>query len=431
MPYRVLHVLDHSLPVLSGYSIRARNLLAGQVHCGMAPLVLTGPLHQLDDAAAADVSIDSVMHLRTDIRGRMSREIVSRRWTLARELIVVRLLYKQIMKVLDRMPVDIIHAHSPALCGLAAARAAAARGIPFVYEVRAFWEDAAVDQNKLNVLSPRYQLMRQLETYVLRRAHAVIGIAGHILQDIEDRRIPSGRLFHVPNGVDTTRFSPSRPDAGLRAKLQLGDSPILGYIGSLYRYEGLSWLVRATAELRRRGFGCKLLIVGEGEDLAAVNQAIRECHAQSYVFAIGRVPHDEIQRYYSVMDILVYPRRRVRLTEVVTPLKPLEAMSLAKPVLASDLPAIRELIAPGRTGLLFAPEDLDDFCRKVEQLLNDEKLRCDLGRQARRTMLEEKDWRVLARRYCPAYEAAMLNCGRQPFHRLHTDASDNAGASVP
>jgi PEP-CTERM/exosortase A-associated glycosyltransferase len=385
------------------------------MHCKIAPTALTGPLHQFDDPAACDTSIDSIPHFRTEVQGRMGREVMSRRWMFVREITVLRLLYKRIMRLLDRSSFHIIHAHSPALCGLAAAQAAAARGIPFVYEIRAFWEDAAVDQNKLDRLSPRYRMMRQLETYVARRAHAVIGIADCILRDLEQRGIPSRRLFHVPNGVDTIRFSPSPEDAELRAGLQLGAGPVLGFIGSLYRYEGVAWLVQAAAELRRRGVAVNLLIVGDGEDLHAVKQTIRECQAQSYVYVLGRIPHDQIQRYYSVMDVLVYPRRRVRLTEIVTPLKPLEAMSLAKPVLASDLAAIRELIEPGINGLLFAPEDLDDFCHKAEQLLKDRNLRFSLGGQARRTMLETKDWRALARRYRLAYDAAMHHCGKQPL----------------
>ncbi|HXN17185.1 MAG TPA: glycosyltransferase [Candidatus Binatus sp.] len=404
--FRVLHVLDHSRPLLSGYSVRSHSLIVAQKKIGFRPCAITGPLHQLDDRDGADTIIEEISYQRTPLLPGLLRRTLSRRIPVARELAVVKLLRKRILAQLDQEPIDLVHAHSPALCGLAALQAARARGIPFVYEIRAFWEDAAVDQNKTRPASPRYMISRRLEGYVARNADAVVGIAQHILDDLHERGLSREKLFHVPNGVDADRFVALPRDAQLASELGLGKGPVMGFIGSLYRYEGIAWFVRAAAELRRRGVAFQVLIVGQGEEMPEIQAAIRENGAQGYVHTVGQVPHDQIQRYYSLMDIMVYPRRRIRLTELTTPLKPLEAMAQGKAVLASDVGGIRELVAPEIPCLLFEPDDIEDFSRKSTQLLGDESFRHRLGESGRQMILREKDWKVLARRYEAVYEFA-------------------------
>jgi len=400
----VLHVLDHSWPVLSGYSVRSRNLVTSQNRLGQAMVVVTGPLHQLDDPAASDTVVDGVPYWRTPISGTLTSPALRRRWPVLREWAIVRSLRHRILKLVDRQPVSIIYAHSPALCGLAGLQAARQRGLPFVYEVRAFWEDAAVDQNRTGTGSPRYRFTRGLEGYVVRHADAVSAISQHMLDDLRQRGVPVEKLFHVPNGVDADRFRPIERDESLAGELGLDSRPLLGFFGSLYRYEGIAWLVRAAAELYSRGNRFQLLIVGNGEEHAAIAAAIREHDAGGYVRLIDRVPHDEITRYYSLVDIMVFPRLSVRLTELVTPLKPLEAMALKKAVLASSVGGHRELVEHEDTGLLFPPEDVTDFCMQAERLIRDPKLRQQLGERGRAMVLRDKDWKVLAQRYQEIYE---------------------------
>lgn len=405
--YRVLHVLDHSFPVLSGYSVRSRSLIHGQQQIGFRPQAVTGPLHQLDDKPGADTVVDDVLYTRTPITGTLARRALEGRWPLLREASVVRLLRRRIIELVQRGEFDVIHAHSPALCGLAALRAARATNLPIVYEIRAFWEDAAVDQKKTQTQALRYRATRALEDHVVRGVDAVVGIATHILQDLHDRGVAPEKLFHVSNGVDAERFSPQPRNARLAGELGLDGSVVFGFAGSLYHYEGISWLVRAVAELRRRGVGVKLLVLGEGEDLPAIRAAIADTGSQEFVLAPGRVPHDQMQRYYSVIDVLVYPRRSNRLTELVTPLKPLEAMAQNKGVLASGVGGIRELVEDEKTGLLFKPEDVDDFCRQATRLVQQPELRRALGERGRETILRERDWKVLARKYQDVYDQAV------------------------
>jgi PEP-CTERM/exosortase A-associated glycosyltransferase len=408
--YQVLHVFDHSWPVLSGYSVRSRSLVRAQHLLGYKPQVLTGPLHQLDDPSGSDTEVDGLRYDRTPIGTYLSRRAIGGRWPFLREAAVVRLLRRRIVQLIDEMKPDIIHAHSPALCGLAAYQAAKSRNVPVVYEIRAFWEEGGVGQNKNLWSSIRYRLSRQLELQVSRKADAVVGIAKHILQDLQERGIASEKLFHVCNGVDVEYFAPQQHrDTELARQLGLDNALVFGFVGSLYRYEGISWFVRAMTELKRSGVDFNLLIVGDGEDLPEIARVVRELGLADCVRTVGRVPHDQVRRYYSVMDVMVYPRRKSRLTETVTPLKPLEAMALGKPILASDVGGIRELVEHEKTGLLFRAEDIQDFCRHARRLSEEEKLRRQLGERARQAAVQEKDWKVLVRRYERIYEFAIAS----------------------
>lgn len=407
MGLRILHVLDHSWPVIDGYAQRSRSIVAAQTQIGMQPAVLTSSLHELDDPSAIDNTVDGVQYWRTGTGAGLSRRAILGRWPMLREIAVVRLLKKHIERVLDSGQFDLIHAHSPALCGIAAWQAARSRHLPFVYEIRSFWEDAELDPKKSLWKLFRYFLGRNLESFIVRRADATVGIARSVLRDLETRKIPASKLYHVPNGVDVSRFTPRARDSALAAELGLNGVSTMGFIGTLFPWEGVPWLVRAAAELHRTGAPFRLLIVGDGAEASEVRKVIQETGSAGYISFLGRVPNDQVERYYSLMDLLVYPRLSVRITEMVTPLKPLEAMALGKAVLGSNVGGIRELIEPEKTGLLFEPENIRDFCTVTSRLLGQPDLRRALGEEARRRVCTEKDWALLARRYEAVYAAAI------------------------
>jgi len=389
--------------VLDGYSQRSRSILAAQKALGLQPAVLTSPLHNLDDPGAAEAALDGIQHYRVPNGSGLLWSAIRRRRPLLREAAVVRFLEKRIVSLLSTGAFDLVHAHSPALCGLAALRAARRRRVPFVYEIRAFWEDGGAHSSG----SWRYRLARGLETYVARRAGATVAISAPMLRDLASRGVPEARLFCVPNGVDAKKFTPRPRDAALSASLGLNGTPTLGFLGTLFPWEGVPWLVHAAAALHSRGLRFKLLIVGDGAESGGIRAAIENERAGDYVSYLGRVPFEDVQRYYSTMDVLVYPRPSLRLTEFVTPLKPLEAMALAKPVLGSAVGGIRELLEPGVTGELFEPGNTEDFCRQAARLLQDAVLRSALGERARESAVRERDWSRIVMRYQAAYQSAV------------------------
>src|SRR3990170_8341592 len=255
---RILHVLDHSLPLHSGYAYRTRAIMAMQQADGLQVRGITGLRHY---AAGPDVEqAEGLTFHRT--RGAPG---------LAREWGEIAALTNSISALVRQWRPDVLHAHSPALCGLAALRAARRHGLPLVYEIRAFWEDASVGNGTGREGSVKYRLTRRLKNRVVRGADAVVTICHGLRDDLIARGFSGGRIGIMPNGVDLTLFGDPPPrDEALRQELKLGDGPVIGFIGSFYDYEGLDDLIEAMPALLAARPDARLLLVGGGpmsEDL--------------------------------------------------------------------------------------------------------------------------------------------------------------------
>jgi glycosyltransferase involved in cell wall biosynthesis len=194
-------------------------------------------------------------------------------------------------------------------------------------------------------------------------------------------------------------------DEPLARSLGLNGAPLLGFIGSFYHYEGLRFLVEAMPELRKRLPGARVLLVGGGEEDTALRAAAGA--TDGAVVFTGQIPYEQITRYYSLLDVFVCPRKRMRLTELVTPLKPLEAMAMGKAVLGSDVGGIAELVRHDVTGMLFAAESREGLVSAAAQLGGSPDLRARLGQRARQCMVEERSWRAVAANYLPIYESVL------------------------
>ncbi len=393
---KVLHVLDHSRPVMSGYSTRSWNIVNFQRALGLDPVVLTSPKHPL--AGPDREVLDGVTHYRSGA----TAGAASRLPYMGEVALMVRLA-RRIADIAKAEGARVLHAHSPVLNGLPALWAGRRLGIPVVYESRAFWEDAAVDHGTTREGSLRYRVTRALETFVFKRAAAAVVIGAAMREELARRGVAPSRVTVVGNGVDVERFTPMPRNAALAARLGLNGAPVLGFIGSFYRYEGLRFLVESVPELRRRLPGARVLLVGGGEEDAQL-RALGATLGDSVIFA-GQVPHQEVRDYYSLIDIFVCPRLRMRLTELVTPLKPLEAMAMARPVLASDVGGLAELIDDGVTGLLFPAGSRAGFVEAASRLGGSPETRQRMGEDARRAMLQERTWRQVVGRYLPLYES--------------------------
>ena len=345
---RILHVLDHSLPLHSGYTFRTRAILKAQQAAGLEVRGITGLRHLADGPDCEEA--DGIEFTRT--RGSANGPVGLREW---RE---INLLADAIVRSAQGWMPDLLHAHSPALCGKAALIASRRLGLPLVYEIRAFWEDAAVSNGTATQGNLKYRLTRALENNVVAGADAVVTICQGLKDDLVSRGTAPGKITLSPNGVDLALFGEiPPPDPALVAQLGLGAGPVIGFIGSFYDYEGLDDLIAAMPLLIAQVPGARLLLVGGGPMEAALRTQAAVSPAAAAIHFVGRVPHSAVERYYALMDVMAYPRKRSRLTDLVTPLKPLEAMAQGKLVAASDVGGHRELIAQGHTGTLFAPDD--------------------------------------------------------------------------
>ena len=397
--HRVLHVFDHSIPLHSGYTFRSREILRHQQAMGWQTLQLTSPKH--GPSPGAEEQVDGLRFYRSgEVNG------LAGKLPILNQYAVVHRLTRRLEQVARETQPQILHAHSPSLNGVAALKVGRKLGLPVVYEVRAFWEDAAVDHGTSSAGGLRYRLTRELETWVLRRADAVTticeGLRGAI---INERGVPAERITVVPNAVDITRFrSNAEPDRELARSLGLGKDPVVGFIGSFYAYEGLDLLVEALPLLLRQVPTARLLLVGGGfqdDKLRAMSTALG---LQDRIVFTGRVPHDQVGRYYDLIDVLAYPRRSMRLTDLVTPLKPLEAMASERLLVASDVGGHRELIRDRETGYLFPADDADALADTLAELLLHRERWPALKQQGRRFVEQERNWGATIANYAPVYD---------------------------
>jgi glycogen(starch) synthase len=396
---RILHVLDHSLPMHSGYTFRTRAILKAQEALGWQVRGVTGMRHQ--DGGPDTETADGLIFHRTP--GTLSGPPGLREW---REIAAHA---AAIEAVCVQWRPDILHAHSPALCGQAALRAGKRLGIPVVYEIRAFWEDAAVGNGTGRAGSAKYHLTRQLENNVVGRADAVVTICEGLARDLALRGFDREAITIMPNGVDLALFgAPPLPDMALARELGLAEGdrlhPVIGFIGSFYDYEGLDDLIAAMPALIARQPEARLLLVGGGPCEETLRQQAAASPAADAIRFVGRVPHHEVERYYALAEIMAYPRKKSRLTDLVTPLKPLEAMAQGKIVAASDVGGHRELIVDGQTGALFAPDDPFACAAALANLIARREDWPALSRAGRLHVENHHDWATNVQRYQVVYQ---------------------------
>ncbi len=395
---KILHVLDHSLPYFSGYSFRSDYILRGQRRLGLHPVVVTSPKHEDFEGECETIDGIDCHRVRWPESSAKFQNI-----TAVRQAACVAALAKKIRWLAAELKIDVIHAHSPSLNGLAAARVASELDLPWIYELRYYDEDAAVDRGKIKYNSLRYRLARRLEQSALQQATRVTTISQALRADLIAREVDSNKILEIPNGVDTDRFRPREPDAELVAKHDLAGRTIIGFIGSFYFYEGLDRLIDAVLLLLTERRDVKLLLVGEGEAEEMLRGCVPDQWREHFIFA-GKAAHADAPRYYSAMDILVYPRISSRLTELTTPLKPLEAMAMKKAVVGSDVGGLRELISDGETGFLVKPENPPALAKRLSGLVEDEAMRRAAGRRAREFVVRERDWEQIVARYLAIYQ---------------------------
>jgi PEP-CTERM/exosortase A-associated glycosyltransferase len=402
---RILHVLHNSVPLLCGYSIRSGYIVNIERAMGWDPHVVTSGQHPNGDAMTETIA--GTEYRRTAATG-------NRRLPFAKEWALMRSLERQVEgAVRDHRP-DVIHAHSPVLVGLPALRVARRLGIPMVYEIRDLWENASVDRGRFAAGSPLYRIARGLESYVLRNAGAVVTICDLLKNEIAPRAGKPDKVHVIANGVDTDAFRPQDCSEPLKKRWGLIDKEVILYAGTFQPYEGLDLLVRAMAEIVRSRPRAHLVIVGGSAGFAggagsvspeesALLSAVQDSGVAPHVTFTGRIPHADVKAMYALADVLCYPRRMTLTTALTTPLKPLEGMAMAKPVIASDVPAMCELVSDGVTGLVFKAGDARDLARKCIALLSDSQLQQRLGAAGRDWVVRERQWPSLVAKYSEIY----------------------------
>ncbi len=404
MSLRVLHVFDHSLPLHSGYSFRSLAILREQRALGWQTVQLTTPKQGAGSALQEEVD-GWLFHRTPNAQG-------------SGLLTQMRLTARRLSELAAATGPDLIHAHSPVLNALPSLWVGRRRRLPVVYEMRASWEDAAVDHGTTVEGSPRYRVSRALESLALGRADQVTTICEGLRGDIASRGIAPERITVIPNAVDVSLFRFGvEPDAALRRSLGLDGAIVLGFAGSFYGYEGLDLLIEAARQMLPRQPKLRVLLVGGGPQEAKLKAQAAAAGLQDHVVFTGRVAHAEVQRYYELIDVLAYPRLAIRLTELVTPLKPLEAMAQGRMFVASDVGGHRELVRHGETGFLFPAGDPAALAAALEEVLARRSLWPQIAAQARRFVEVERTWASSVARYREVSRRALAGNGHRSSHR--------------
>ncbi len=399
MSLRILHVLDHSLPLHSGYTFRTLAILREQRALGWDTLHLTTP--KQGPCAVEEEDVDGWRFHRTpsaDGAGLLTQ---------------MKLTAARLRQLVRAERPDVIHAHSPVLNALPSLWVGRRTGVPVVYEMRASWEDAAVDHGTTTEGSPRYRLSRALESFALRRADHITTICEGLRLDIASRGIPEAGVTVIPNAVDVAAFRfGAAPDVELRRALGLDGATVLGFAGSFYAYEGIALLIEAARRMLPRHPDLRVLLVGGGPQEDNLKAQVAQAGLTDRVVFTGRVPQADVQRYYDLIDVLAYPRLSMRLTELVTPLKPLEAMAQGRMFVASDVGGHRELVRDGVTGFLFPAGDAAALESALEAMLARREQWPQIRAQARRFVESERTWSNSVARYADVYQRALNRSGK-------------------
>ncbi len=402
VPGRVLHLLTNSLPYRqNGYSVRAQQVALAQRAVGLAPHLVTRagfPLSEGRAGAPARERVDGVPYyrVRPDLPLTGAPDVLATETARGLDALVAELRPAVLHPTTNHPNAQV---------------ALALRGrypLKVVYEVRGFLEETWVARAGGDAATAdRYLRGRAVETACMAAADGVVTLSETMKADIVGRGIPSEKVVVVPNAVDPGRFTPRPPDEALRTRLgfERGET-VLGYISSMVAYEGIGYLVEATRVLRDRGRRVRLLLVGDGEERGALEEQARSLGLLEGGVArfTGRVPHAQVGAYYSVIDIFVVPRTNDRVSQLVTPLKPYEAMAMERCLVVSGVGALLEIVREGETGASFAPEDPVALADAVEPLLADPAERARLGTNARAWVLEHRTWAHNGELYRELYE---------------------------
>jgi glycosyltransferase involved in cell wall biosynthesis len=398
VPGRVLHIVTDALPSVSaGYTVRTQEIAVAQRAAGLDPHVVTRigfPVTAGKIDGRDRVDVDGVPYHRLlpwIMPGRMD--------------MVAEQGLRRAAALTSRLRPAVIHAASNYSNALTAIALRDAFGLPYVYEVRGFWEDTWLSRHAATAgleSSERYHLSRELEAHCMRSADLVVTLGEAMRDEIITRGVDPGKIIIVPNGVSADFLQPLPDGAALRARLGIGPEEfVVGVVSTLVAHEGIGTLLAAVRLMRDGGAPVRALIVGDGPEKTALERQAADLGINA-IFT-GRVPMSRVREHHAVLDVFVVPRNSDRVCQLVTPLKPVEAMASGLPVVVSAVHALGEIVEDKVTGMQAAPQDAAALADCLQQLLARPGLRRELGANAREWVARDRTWEHNAERYRAAY----------------------------
>lgn len=424
-PRRVMYCI-HQSPVYNsnGYSTRTRGVASGIKAAGGDVVVVSRSGYPWDSRVdiekpktkRSESILDGIQYVHVP-GGNLNRDPIDRYVLQCADAFVreARMIRPTILQAASNF--------KTALPALIAARRL---GIPFVYEVRGFWEITEASANAGFQETERFEAMRSLETMVAKNADRILAITPQVKDELVARGVNPENINVAPNSVDPEVFLPLPKDIKYaRSKGIRVDVPVIGFAGSIVGYEGLDVLVEASGALRARGVEHQVVIAGSGAAEASIKERIANLTLQNQVLLLGRLPQDEMPRLHSTFDIAVCPRRSTRVTELVSPLKPLESFATGKATVLSNVAPNKDLAGEDETrALLCNADDVESLSEQLEKFILSADLRADFGRTARLWVVAERSWASLGKSMIDAHKIALEDAGKRKRDRcakpLHT-----------
>lgn len=404
----VVSVLAQSLPHRSGgYATRSHGILTSLAELGWdvhATTRLGFPYDFWDRTDLREVADEDVVDTVTYRRLLEPGERDYRTTPMAG---YIERFATRLVEVATEHRAGLIHASSFQNNGLAGLRAARRLGIPFVYEMRGLEDLMKISRDPGFGRTDAYRYMTGLELHIVQQADLTFVITEALRAEMIRRGGPADRILVLPNGVHTDQFEPREPDQALLDELGLRGRTIIGYAGGLVDYEGLDVLLHAAAQLKatRDDFG--VVIVGDGPSEARLHRLARQLDVLDVVTFTGRVPHEEVVRYLSLFQVTPFPRLARPVCELISPIKPFEAMAMGTACIVSSVAALTEIVQPEVRGLIFRTGDAGDLARQITRYLEDPRLRRRLGARGQEWVLAERDWRDVTRIVDRAYHSLL------------------------
>lgn len=400
---KILHIYDHTEPLHSGYVFRSRSLRAALERAGHECHILSMPRHYANGDKTIykrDTEIlDGVIYYRTPP--------TRTRLPILRELSDIITAFVYIKKLIKQHHYDYLHIHSPVLGVIAAVLSrffGGYKNLKIVYEIRAFWEDAAVDHGTLTEHSFKYKAIHWLETIGCKLVDHIYPICEPLKDDLIKRGIIKEKITVIPNIVTENAFLHQTSEQEIHAlKQHYGFTEadyVLGFIGSFYAYEGLEDLMPLMLYYKQTNQPIKLLLVGGGNVTDTLKEFVNTHHLQDTVIFTGRIPHIQVNSHYQLCHAMIYPRRSLRLTETVTPLKPLEAAAAKVPVILSNIGGHRELLVDRETGFFIDNfTNIPEVAESIKNILTDTKCLDTITQQAFDYVIKHRQPDEVVKRY--------------------------------
>jgi len=392
---KVLHLIYDYYPEAGGYTHRSKALFDVELKIGNQPVVAVGPYFYKEPTQNPNFKVYNCSH----------KHFFPRK-VLAYRPEVIYSLVKDITEICRKENVEVIHAHDPPLEGLAAMLAARKLKVKWIYHIRGLSEETMRLSHPLPLIIPRYLEYKAARRIVLNRCKNVITISEALKDHFSNEK--NREKFHVlPNGVDVDKFRPGIDGSVVRKELGLEDKKIILHAGNIREIEGLDLMLKALPDILKDSKDVYFLILSNENNKYVTDflDLASRLGVKDHVSIIPNVKHDSVPAYIAASDLYVLPRRKNIVCDLVTPLKPYEPMAMEKSVLASDLRAFREIIEPDVTGYLFEPDNPKDFADKVTQILGNEKGRTNVGKNARKWIIENRTWDAVGAKLKKIYEA--------------------------